>query len=52
MANDEMFCCGNCGFKCVESQLSKSEGYCPKCDYGRPDLVDKHAKKNMVKRVK
>lgn len=40
-----------CGFKCVESQLSKSEGYCPKCQEGREDIVSKHAKAKYTKRV-
>ena len=47
---DEIYVCGNCGFKCVVSQLAKSEGYCPKCGMGRPDLVEKHKKVNLLKR--
>ena len=27
---DEIYACV-CGFKCVESQLAKTEGACPKC---------------------
>ena len=49
--SETIFCCGNCGFKCVESQLGKSEGYCPKCNMGREDLIQKHAKAKMTKRV-
>jgi len=48
--NDQMFQC-KCGFKCVEGQLAKSEGYCPKCNEGREDLVAKHAKAKYTKRV-
>lgn len=40
-----------CGFKCVESQLGKSEGYCPKCNEGRADLIEKHAKAKWSKKV-
>lgn len=28
--SEQIFAC-NCGFKCCESQLAKSEGACPKC---------------------
>ena len=28
--NESYFACA-CGFKCVEGQLAKSEGACPKC---------------------
>ena len=28
--NDQMFGC-SCGFMCVESQLAKTQGACPKC---------------------
>jgi len=48
---EEIYAC-KCGFKCVISQLAKSEGYCPKCDQGRADLIEKHKPSNMVKRVK
>lgn len=48
--SEEIYCCGKCGFKCVISQLSKSEGYCPKCGNGRADLVEKHKPQNWVKR--
>jgi len=27
---DDIFACV-CGFKCVESQIAKTEGACPKC---------------------
>jgi hypothetical protein len=28
--NENYFAC-SCGFKCVEGQLAKSDGACPKC---------------------
>jgi len=40
-----------CGFKCVEAQLGKTEGYCPKCNEGRADLIEKHGKSKYSKRV-
>ena len=39
----EMFYC-QCGFKCVEGQLAKTEGNCPKCGKGRAELKAKFAK--------
>lgn len=36
--SDTYFGCA-CGFKCVESQLSKTEGACPKC--GRRTATNK-----------
>lgn len=36
----DMFFC-SCGFKCVEGQLAKSGGKCPKCAKGRKDMTDK-----------
>lgn len=47
---EELYVC-KCGFKCVYGQLAKSEGYCPKCNEGRADLVDKHKKQNWSKKV-
>jgi hypothetical protein len=47
---DTMFAC-KCGFKCVETQLAKSEGYCPKCNEGRADMIALHAKAKWSKRV-
>jgi len=38
---DNIFYC-SCGFKCVEGQLAKSAGKCPKCQKGRTDLVSKY----------
>jgi len=46
----ELYTC-KCGFKCVEGQLAKSEGYCPKCGEGRADMIEKHAKAKYSKRV-
>jgi hypothetical protein len=37
----EMFFC-KCGFKCVEGQLAKSEGNCPKCGKGNATLKEKY----------
>lgn len=48
--SDVMFQC-KCGFKCVDTQLSKSEGYCPKCNEGRSDMLEKHGKHQYTKRV-
>ncbi len=48
--SDIVQCCGHCNFKSVESQLSKSQGYCPVCGFGRPDMVAKHDQKNLIKR--
>lgn len=31
-----------CGFKCVESQLAKSEGACPSCKQTRKDMSTKY----------
>lgn len=32
-----------CGFKCVEGQLAKTDGKCPKvsCQHGRKDMIEK-----------
>jgi len=30
-----------CGFKCVEGQLAKTDGKCPKCAKARPDMAAK-----------
>ncbi len=39
----EMFFC-ECGFKCVEGQLAKTGGECPRCKKGRADLKARYAK--------
>lgn len=36
----EMFQCV-CGFRCVESQVAKTEGSCPKCNKTRADMKAK-----------
>lgn len=46
----EMYIC-KCGFQCVEGQLGKSEGYCPKCGNGRADLIEKHSPQKWQKKV-
>jgi len=38
---DEMFAC-SCGFKCVDTQLAKSEGACPKCGKRTTKNKDKY----------
>ena len=38
---DSYYYC-ECGFKCVEGQLSKSKGACPKCGSIRADMAEKH----------
>jgi len=40
-----------CGFKCVESMLAKTQGYCPVCKEGRKDNIEKYATTNYQKRV-
>lgn len=45
----EIYQC-KCGFKCVESQLGKTEGYCPRCNEGRADMIEKHGKAKWSKR--
>lgn len=37
----EMFYC-KCGFKCVEGQLAKTDGDCPKCKGSRADMKLKY----------
>jgi hypothetical protein len=37
----EMFFC-KCGFKCVEGQLAKTDGKCPKCSKQRADMKSKY----------
>lgn len=39
--SEELFVC-KCGFKCVESQLAKTDGVCPKCGKGRKDTMQKY----------
>lgn len=46
----DMYVC-KCGFKCVESMLGKTEGYCPVCKEGRADMLEKHNKAKWSKRV-
>jgi len=48
--SEEMYAC-KCGFKCVISQLAKSDGFCPKCGEGRSEHIEKFAKANYSKRV-
>ncbi len=48
--SENLFGC-RCGFKCVESQLAKSDGYCPVCGEGRPDLVARHDRSKLLRRV-
>ncbi len=47
---DTMYAC-KCGFKCVDTQLAKSEGFCPRCGEGREDMTTKFAKAKYSKRV-
>lgn len=47
--SDEYYTC-KCGFKCVLGQLSKTDGYCPKCNNGREDIVAKHATGKWLKK--
>lgn len=47
--SEELFVC-KCGFKCVEGQLAKSDGFCPKCGNGQPDKVSKYDSTKLVKR--
>jgi hypothetical protein len=47
--SENIFAC-KCGFKCVESQLGKSEGFCPKCNEGREDMIAKHSGAKWQKR--
>ena len=42
MAENVVGC--SCGFKCVESQLAKSEGACPKCGLRTADNKVKFGK--------
>ncbi len=37
----EMFSCA-CGFKCVEGQLAKTDGACPKCGKRTAQNKDKY----------
>ncbi len=39
-----------CGFKCDEGQLAKTEGFCPKCNEGRADMLAKHSKASYTKK--
>lgn len=39
--SDQMFFCA-CGFKCVEGQLAKSAGKCPKCGKGNQAMKAKY----------
>lgn len=45
---NEMFSCA-CGFKCVEGQLSKTEGACPKCGSRTLSNKAKYAKESVEK---
>lgn len=47
---ENLFAC-RCGFKCVESQTAKTDGYCPKCGLGRPDLTQKYDRNKMTQKV-
>lgn len=47
---ENLYAC-KCGFKCVESQLAKTEGYCPKCSEGRADMIERHGKAKWSKKV-
>ena len=38
MANEQMFMC-SCGYKCVEIQLAKTDGKCPKCGKDTPKAI-------------
>jgi len=46
---DTIFAC-RCGYKCVETQLAKTDGFCPRCNEGRPDMMARHDKTKFVKR--
>lgn len=35
---NDMFMC-SCGFKCIEIQLAKTEGKCPKCGKRAPKTI-------------
>lgn len=48
--SEPLFVC-KCGFKCVEGQLAKTEGFCPKCGEGREEHTSKYAKAKYTKRV-
>jgi hypothetical protein len=48
--SDAIYQC-KCGFKCVESMLSKTEGYCSVCKEGRADMLEKYGKAKWSKRV-
>jgi len=37
---DTYYAC-KCGFKCVEGQLAKTDGNCPKCGKGTQAMKDK-----------
>jgi len=41
--NEQIFGCA-CGFKCVESQLAKSEGACPRCGKRTTEQKAKYGK--------
>jgi len=38
---EQYFAC-KCGFKCVENQLAKTEGACPKCGSRNENMKNKY----------
>lgn len=46
MADNIVYC--QCGFKFVESMLSKTKGICPVCKKGRKDLKVKYGDDNYA----
>ncbi len=38
----------SCGFKCVESQLAKTEGACPKCGKRSAEMKQKYSTSEMT----
>lgn len=47
--SEVLFQC-RCGWVAVESELAKTDGYCPTCKSGRPDMVAKYDSGKMMKR--
>lgn len=48
--SDAIYYC-KCGYKCLESSLAKSDGYCPVCKFGRQEHVAKYDSSKSTKKV-